>query len=488
MSPSDLSPAGSPKVSFSPQSMKVRARNELVEYIVSVRSLMHDVQTLRPGSEDDFATNNGLPPLAMSAVDDVLLGVEEYIAMAAEEATENAERISEVFAQLRIEMDACGVSLYMEVRAADARKKYLAALTSLDAWLASTRWKTGTEQPLPDEFERNLMDDVVAVEKEWAQREDSISAPAVEFTSRTRALLELRNAEYERRQKDELIAGIRDSLGDGLVQRRKQLMKHVANRATMLRHTPKDNLSVRQRRDLKDVATQVLDWLDSHDSCSAEELFAQLCRVNKTAMTVSAAADIVNRRNELEQLIAEIRSSITCKPDVMDSLGEDNIEGIAFVLDKTQAWLEEHPNPTIMTLERFIDSLRMSVYRYGLSCVVDPSSAPSPAKGEAPAMSPASRAKLLAIDVACAMIEQLQVLRVACASAGAQSFIARRIAPLQVEVADVLADRSTHRDGAAELLRQYKAVVKAVVPEVGIRAPSSCWTQVLQLVEPESED
>jgi hypothetical protein len=257
----------------------------------------------------------------------------------------------------------------------------------------------------------------------------------------------------------------------------------------MLRHVPRDNLSVRQLRDIKDIVRQVLDFIDEHDECTPEELFAQLSRVKKTAMSVSAAADLINRRNELDEIMAYARSSISLRPEVMESLGEDNIEGIGFLLEKTQSWLEDHPNPTIMTLERFIESLRLSLSRYGLCCVVDPRSAPTPGKGEAPlAMSPASRSKLLAIDIACAIMEQLQVLRVACVAAGAQAFVGRRIAPLQVEVADLLSDESTHRDGAADLMRQYKALLKAVMPEVGIRPPSSCWMQVLQLEEPEAED
>ena len=490
MSPSDMSSVGSPVLSTSPQSRKVRARNEIAEYVTDIRTLLHEVQTARPGSSDDLAQRHGLPPLAISAIDDVLLGVEEYIEGVLDDATENAERLADVLEQLRCEMDACGVSLYTEVSAAEARKRYLVALGELDDWLNRTRWKTGSEQPLT-EFERSVIDDLVAMEKEWAGREDHITAPWKEFTARTRALVDVRNADAERRQSNDLLAAIRDQMGDGLVQRRKQLVKHIANRATALRHTPKENLSVRQRRDARDVATKTLEWLDTNgDSASAEELFSQLSRVNQTAMTVTAAADIVNRRNELENLMMEIRSSITTKTEIMESLGEDNIEGLSFVLDKAQAWLEDHVNPGIQTLERFVESLRLSAYRYGLSCVVNPSSAPSPAKESAndTHMSPASRAKLLAIDVACAMIEQLQILRVSCVAAGAQSFIASRIAPLQVEVADVLADRNAQRDGAAQLLREYKALLKAVQPEVGIRVPSSCWTQVLQLDEPELDD
>lgn len=359
------------------------------------------------------------------------------------------------------------------------------------------------------------MTDFAAIELLWANNEAHITCSRQEFLERTLALSELRNEHAEKLARNTSVLGIRSALSDGSECRRRQLFKHVANRAAMLRRVPKEHLSSRQRRDSRDTANAVMAWIDENAvGGTIEDLAEHLQRVCETALVVSAAADTVARRNELSELLAFIESCITVRREIMESLGADSLQGLAFVVGKSKFWLEEHPNPTIAALEKFIEGLRLACQRYGLSCpavdepVLPPSGAvadPSPscnrvvntnktdelqqkAASEVAAKVIIAHDPLLITHVACAILEELLVLRVACRTASATSFIARHIAPLQVEVEHVLSDELALQDGAAALLKRYKAVLHAAATEANLRVPSSCWTRVLPFDEVELVD
>lgn len=521
----------------SPHSAKIAVRNQLLAAVDIVRSLLHQ---LRVGAVDHLA---GLPPLSPHLIEECLDGVVEWI-----ENTETYETISELdirdaIVKLDDEMNSCGVTLYLEALTRIAREEYKVVLQDFCNWLQTTQHKTGNDQPL-NEPERAIMTDFAEVEIRWADNEANIIASRQELEDRTLAMKEMRNTYAEELAQNESVRGIRENLSDGSVARRRQLFKHVANRAAMLRHVPKEHLSSRQRRDSRDTANAVMHWIDENkfEEGLLEELADHLQRVCETARVVSAAADNVARKNELDQLLSFIRSCITARPEIMESLGEDALQGLAFVVGKSEHWLEEHPNPSIAALEKFIEGLRLACRKYGLSCpaaedavvpppsvvvgtstktvehekkaedVVDnkteagaqqqaaPSSdritgqnthaVPEPtAEERAAAVAKVVVAKdpLLITHVACTILEELFVLRVACKAAGASSFIARHISPLQVEVEHVLQDELALVDGAAALLRRYRAVLKAA-SDAKLRVPSSCWTHVLPFDDVELAD
>lgn len=475
----------------SPASSLVAARNRLFAYMDEVRSMLNRAHEYE---------NRGLPEVYRVAVEDTLDGVVRYVDQ--DEPTE--VDLSVTLERLQEEMTACGVTMYLEMMLKDARTMYQEQLESFLSWLNTTRHKSGSDQPLT-EAQRTIMTDFAELERRWAEREDSICAPRRDFAERAQMIRELRNDDIERRETDERIAAVLDNSVDarGLMARRKQLFKHVGNRAAMLRATPKENLSMKQRRDCKHIATSVMAWIDeNYLEGSIEDLADQLQRVCETTQETAAAADIVARRNELTELLDFIRSSITVHREVIDTLGPDRCEALAFMVSKAEHWLETHSQPSIQTLEKFVESLRLGASKYGLSPpTMDGPVAPPPrhgasaseatrqvsSSGAPPRAAPGET--LYVVNVACTIAEELAALRVACVSAGAAAFIARRIAPLQLEVQGLLDDPLALSDGAGALLGRYKSVLCAVKTEAPlVEMPASCWTRVMPFDDVELTD
>jgi hypothetical protein len=488
----------------SPASSRVQMRNIVCEYVDEVVALLEHLY------EFDDAS---LPYIYPQAVRDTLDGVVSW--MDTEDPPEM--EIRHALERLEDEMATCGVALYLEVQAKETRKRYRTTLDAFVEWLHATQHKTGADQPLT-EAERVIMTDLAEVERRWANRAETAIAPRREFVERIVTLQQLRNDDIEVRRSNEMLAAI--ELNDGTVDRRRRLYEHVARRAAMLRATPKDNLSLKQRRDCKTIATSVMGWIDEHrdDPNCIDELADQLHRVCETAQETSAAADIVARRNEVLELLDFLRSSLMCPP-ICDALGPDRTEALGFVVGKSEAWLEEHSNPTIQTLEKFIESLRLAASKYGLSPpTLDDPVPPPPGSSDLPARTASNSAtpvkgssgdiggptphqvadkirseadfveKVLVMNIACVLLEELQILRVACAAGDAAAFIARRIAPLQLEVEDVLHDPMAMKDGAAPLLGRYRSLLVAVKHDAPrVQVPPSCWAHVLPFENVELE-
>lgn len=480
----------------SPASNKIIMRNVIHEYIDEVVALLEHLYEF---------TDPGLPYIYPQAVKDTMDGVVKW--MNEEDQPEMALRVA--LGQLEDEMAACGVALYLELQTKEARKKYRLVLETFTNWLTQSKHKTGTDQPLT-ESERFIMTDYVDVETRWASRPEVAVAPRREFVERIRTIQQLRNDEAEEKLQDEMLAAL--ALNDGQTARRRRLYEHVGRRAAMLRSTPKDNLSLKQRRDCKSISTGVMTWIDEHrdDPETIDELADQLQRVCETSQETSAAADIVARRNEVLEMLDFLRSSLMCPP-ICDALGADRTEALAFIVGKSESWLEEHSNPTIQTLEKFVESLRLSASKYGLSPpTIDAPVAHPPGSdiavdayvnnlvgGPTPHQTAAKirdasavhAEQVLVMNIACVLMEELQVLRVACAAGDASAFIARRIAPLQLEVEDVLNDPLAMKDGAAPLLRRYKLLLQAVRQEATkVQVPPSCWAHVLPFENVELDD
>ncbi|CUF34164.1 Hypothetical protein, putative [Bodo saltans] len=484
----------------SPASNKIIMRNVIHEYIDEVVALLEHLYEF---------TDPGLPYIYPQAVRDTMDGVISW--MNEEDHPEISLRLA--LERLEEEMASCGVALYLELQTKEARKNYRIALENFTEWLHQKQHKTGSDQPLT-EAERFIMTDYAEVERRWASRADTAVAPRREFAERIRTIQQLRNDEAEGKLQDDMLAAL--SLNDGLAARRRRLYEHVGRRAAMLRSTPKDNLSLKQRRDCKSISTGVMVWIDEHrdDPTTLDELADQLQRVCETSQETSAAADIVARRNEVLEMLDFLRSSLMCPP-ICDALGPDRTEALSFIVGKSESWLEEHSNPTIQTLEKFVESLRLSASKYGLSPptidapvplppgsdlsggATDDSTTKSSVGGPTPHQT-ASKIRdasavyaeqVLAMNIACVLLEELQVLRVACAAGDAAAFIARRIAPLQLEVEDVLNDPMAMKDGAAPLLRRYKLLLQAVRTDAAkVQVPPSCWAHVLPFETVELED
>jgi hypothetical protein len=482
---------------LSPASNKIIMRNVIHEYIDEVVALLEHLYEFK---------DPGLPYIYPQAVRDTLDGVIAW--MNEEDQPEIALRLA--LERLEEEMASCGVALYLELQTKEARKNYRIALENFTEWLHQKQHKTGADQPLTD-AERFVMTDFVEVERRWASRADTALAPRREFAERIRTIQQLRNDEAESKLQDDMLAAL--SLNDGLAARRRRLYEHVGRRAAMLRSTPKDNLSLKQRRDCKTIASAVMLWIDEHrdDPATIDELADQLQRVCETSQETSAAADIVARRNEVMEMLDFLRSSLMCPP-ICEALGADRAEALSFIVGKSEGWLEDHPNPTIQTLEKFVESLRLAASKYGLSPPTVDAPVPLPPGSELTTETAVTSAgvggptphqtaatirnasavyaeQVLVMNIACVLLEELQVLRVACAAGDASAFIARRIAPIQLEVEDVLHDPMAMKDGAAPLLRRYKVLLQSVRVEAAkVQVPPSCWAHVLPFETVELED
>ena len=468
----------------SPASARQFARNVLSGYIDEVRSFVRRLHELDPIALES------IPKFEPVAVEECLDSAD---ALMQREEDAGEQVYKDILDALVGEMDAAGVTLGLEILTKDARDAYLRHLLDFVKWISESKFKTGADQPLT-EFERFVMEDFAAEEKLWVERADHITASRREFEEKLTAIRELRNAGKEERQRNEQLAGILDTLDDGTAARRKQMFRHVARRAAALRHLPKDNLSSRQRKQCRTIASSVLDWIDAHyDDGTIEELASQLSRVTESSLSASAASDFIARRNEVGRILDYMKMCLTHYKEVRESLGEDSVEGLWFIIQKVEFWLAENASPSLNTLEKLVESLRLASSRYGLPIPPTDAPVPSPTAHEGVnggevfktgTVAPeASRQAIQLVDVACIIIEELQVLRVACVSGGASAFVARRVAPLQYEVNSLLEEGSEITDGAGPLLRRYKELLMLVPRETGVRVPASCWAHVLELDE-----
>ena len=354
----------------------VELSNALVNEIQSIRDFLRNYHDDSNCTTNKDTVSSLLPPIALSAADDMLCSVLRWLEGVKGSGDATPEEIQEARRLLHDEMIACGLSLHLEVATLKSRRLFLSSLAELRDWLSATRWKTGPQQPL-SEAARFIISDFCETQLEWASHEEHIASDLSEFDKRLKSIRCMRNEEDEQRT-----WRLMDSSDPALllVQRHTnesaltvEMVQHVMNRAITLRNTPPAALSIRQRRQAAATAQGVLDWMDTTTNKSSDdrvqEVADQLTKVLETSRDVSAAADLVARRNEFERVVSLITSSLE-NPHVECSIGCSGVEGLRYILTKVKAWMDSTPKPTVTAYDTFIESLYFASSRLGLSLLV----------------------------------------------------------------------------------------------------------------------
>ena len=206
-------------------------------------------------------------------------------------------------------------------------------------------------------------------------------------------------------------------------------------------------------------------------------------------------ADITSARNDVEAYLDEVLSCATSRPHVIASLGAESCAELHRMAIAAGEWLKIHHSASLGALQALKREVRLRCAQLGLSTVevklpkVAPESTlPTSPPPSAP-QSRGDRKEMASMDAACAIVEELMLLRIAITRAKAPHTdpnnamlkeLAGQCSTLIARVEkDCFALPRVPAGYVKELTSAFHGVAFAAEQQ-GVCVPPSCWN-VLQV-------